>query len=51
VWKINPFYGSIPPESSINIEVVFVGNSQKLYEQQIGIDIQGRDPGTYLYKR
>lgn len=27
VWRVNPFYGSIPPESSINIEVCFVGNS------------------------
>jgi len=33
IWRVNPFYGSIPPESSVNIEVTFVGNSQKLYEQ------------------
>ncbi len=27
VWRINPNFGSIPPESSINVEVIFIGNS------------------------
>ena len=44
VWRVNPNFGSIPPESSVNIEVTFIGNSQKLYEQKIGLDVQGRDP-------
>lgn len=27
VWRVNPNFGSIPPESSTNIEVTFIGNS------------------------
>lgn len=43
-WAISPFQGSVPPESSVTIEVVFTGSGQKLYEQKLGLDIQNRDP-------
>lgn len=44
-WSISPCKGSIPPESSCTVDVTFAGNSQKIYEQKLGIDILGRDPG------
>ena len=44
VWRVSPAVGSIPPESSVSIQVEFIGNGQKLYEQPIGLDVQGRDP-------
>ena len=44
-WSISPCKGSIPPESSVTIDVTFAGNSMKIYEQKLGIDILGRDPG------
>lgn len=44
-WSIAPCLGSIPPESSATVDVIFQGNGAKLYEQKLGIDIMGRDPG------
>ena len=44
-WAILPCKGSIPPDSSVNIDVTFVGNGMKLYEKKLGIDILGRETG------
>ena len=41
-WNISPYQGSIPPDQSITVEVAFNGLGQKIYEQKLGIDIQGR---------
>jgi len=43
-FQISPAYGSIPPESSIQIEVKFNAQGAKLYEQKIAVDVTNRDP-------
>ena len=43
-WSINPVSGTVAPDSSAIIEVVFSGKGQKLFEQQIGVDIENRNP-------
>lgn len=35
---------TIPAEGSQTFEVVFTGSGQKIYEQKVCMDIQGRDP-------
>ena len=43
-WTITPNVGTVAPDSSVLVEVVFQGNGQKLYEQKLAVDIVGRDP-------
>ena len=38
-WRINPWFGNIPPGQSSIIEIKFEGKGQKLYENKLGIDI------------
>jgi hypothetical protein len=38
-WSINPVSGSVAPDGSAIVEVVFTGKGQSLFEQKIAIDI------------
>lgn len=43
-WTITPAIGTIAPDSSCTIEIMFSGSGQKNYEQRLAIDVSNRNP-------
>jgi len=43
-YSVAPSTGSIPPNSSVNIEITFTAEGDKLYQKTLALDVTNRDP-------
>ena len=46
-YTITPSYGTIPPNSSVQVDVKFQAKGNQIYENKLAIDVMNRNPTFY----